>query len=444
MLRKQAVLLIHGIGEQLPMDTLRKFVETVWIDDTSLRREFVPSTIWSKPDNVSQSFELRRLTTAQNRTGTRTDFFELYWAHLMHGTTLNHVFAWIRLLLMRYPWTIPPQLRGIYFLMLAGILLSIVLAANAMLPDAQKIVTLPWWLSVSMSIIIIPFIAYVLKKILGDAARYLHPAPENIQRRHEIRTAGLAILRELHRKERNYERIILVGHSLGSVIGYDILTHGWAMFHDRYSKRPTVHKALEELEALAPATSIDGQEDCEASRIQEAQRRYRDELRANGNEWRVTDFVTLGSPLAHAEILLAKNKAELKTKQDNREFPTCLPITEMDDGRRRFSFFKDGMRFSHHAAVFASTRWTNIYFPAVSAIFGDVIGGPLSRVFGKGILDLPVKTREWWGLFSHTLYWHYRPSKQVPPHIAVLRYALNLADDSQRMKLEDLKKLCSK
>jgi len=31
--KKQAVLLIHGIGEQRPMDTLRGFVETVWTSD---------------------------------------------------------------------------------------------------------------------------------------------------------------------------------------------------------------------------------------------------------------------------------------------------------------------------------------------------------------------------------------------------------------------------
>jgi hypothetical protein len=80
---KQAVVLIHGIGEQVPMDTLRGFVEAVWTSDSSLRRPRVPAQAWSKPDAISGDFELRRLTTAQNRDGKRTDLFEFYWAHLM-------------------------------------------------------------------------------------------------------------------------------------------------------------------------------------------------------------------------------------------------------------------------------------------------------------------------------------------------------------------------
>lgn len=31
--KKQAVLLIHGIGDQQPMRTLRSFVKAVWSDD---------------------------------------------------------------------------------------------------------------------------------------------------------------------------------------------------------------------------------------------------------------------------------------------------------------------------------------------------------------------------------------------------------------------------
>ena len=39
---KQAVLLIHGIGEQRPMDTLRGFVDTVWTSDASQQRQHGP------------------------------------------------------------------------------------------------------------------------------------------------------------------------------------------------------------------------------------------------------------------------------------------------------------------------------------------------------------------------------------------------------------------
>jgi hypothetical protein len=34
------------------------------------------------------------------------------------------------------------------------------------------------------------------------------------------------MLEALHDKD-EYDRIVIVGHSLGSVIGYDITTHAW-------------------------------------------------------------------------------------------------------------------------------------------------------------------------------------------------------------------------
>ena len=58
------------------------------------------------------------------------------------------------------------------------------------------------------------------------------------------------------------------------------------------------------------------------------QGRYLEELKTNGSEWRVTDFITLGSPLAHATILLAHDAADLGRKQEAREFPRCLPALE--------------------------------------------------------------------------------------------------------------------
>lgn len=53
------------------------------------------------------------------------------------------------------------------------------------------------------------------------------------------------------------------------------------------------------------------------------------EYRANGFEWRVSDLVTAGSPLAHARWLLNLDK---KTSFDalvaDRSFPTCPPQAE--------------------------------------------------------------------------------------------------------------------
>src|SRR5438552_3557489 len=117
MAGKQAVVIIHGIGEQKPMDTLRGFVAAVWTSDETIHLANGDS-LWSKPDNLSKSFELRRLTTSQNTNNVRTDFFEFYWAHMMEGTTYGHVGAWAQTLLMRSPNSVPKQLRPVYWFLI--------------------------------------------------------------------------------------------------------------------------------------------------------------------------------------------------------------------------------------------------------------------------------------------------------------------------------------
>jgi len=68
---KQAVVVIHGIGEQRPMDTLRGFVEAVIPADTPEATPFY----WSKPDRFSRNFDLRVLKSAGRNS---TDFYEYY------------------------------------------------------------------------------------------------------------------------------------------------------------------------------------------------------------------------------------------------------------------------------------------------------------------------------------------------------------------------------
>lgn len=430
---KQAVLLIHGVGEQKPMDTLRRFVDAVWVKATDIQNEYAVrnagTLVWSKPDTVSESFELRRLTTPQNVAGIRTDFYEFYWQHLMRGTTYGHVVAWAKSLLLRKPSTVPVQLRLSYWVLWIVIVVALIAAIAIALSGAvSDDAPLPWWMSLVISVVVLPFVGLVMKEIVGDAARYLHVAPANVQCRHEIRQAGIKVLRTLH--QRGYDRIILVGHSLGSVIGYDILTYSWPSFN---WVEPTADsascQALDAVEALAVDHATD------VTQIQKAQRHYFEEFRNNGGEWRVTDFVTMASPLAHAAILLARNADDLSTKQQQREVPTCLPTLEPFVRNRqrgeRFAFELQrfpGFRIPHHAAVFALTRWTNLYFPNSKIVVGDLIGGPLRPVFGAGIRDVEVTTTQRGGLLSHTLHWILPDGVDDAPHVAALREALDLTD----------------
>jgi len=64
-----AVVLLHGIGEQRPMATLRNFVESVF-----------GKSWYSKPDRLSELFEVRRLDVKFE--GSNVHCYELYWAHI--------------------------------------------------------------------------------------------------------------------------------------------------------------------------------------------------------------------------------------------------------------------------------------------------------------------------------------------------------------------------
>jgi len=416
-MNRQAVVIIHGVGEQVPMDTLREFVKTVWLTDAQACAPSDLPRAWSKPDETSGDFELRRITTNRNRNGTRTDFFEFYWAHLMRDTTLSAVWAWARLLLLRSPSRVPRALRPVW---LSLWLLALVAAAGAALvtwPDAGA--RLLGWnratvgVASAVATVLWTALAGFLVYYAGDAARYLHVRPPNIDVRHAIRAAGVDLLQKLHKSGR-FDRIVVVGHSLGTVIAYDILGYFWQSCHAQLSlSGPQSTAALRTLERLAQDPT---------GGYADAQPAYFSELRAQGCPWLVTDLVTLGSPLAHAEVLLARNLKQLDQKRLDRELPTCPP--QLENGSE-FSFTNNGAVCPHHAALFGPTRWTNLYFPYRGLIFGDPIGGPVAPVFGAGVRDVPLTTTQWGGIFPHTRYWTDTASGNAP-HIRALRDAVRI------------------
>ena len=105
-----------------------------------------------------------------------------------------------------------------------------------------------------------------------------------------------------------------------------------------------------------------------------------------GKPWLVTDLITLGSPLAHAQLLLARTQKELRNRQNERELPTCPPIPDNRTFSYRLTYDVAGEKRTifvlHHAAAFACTRWTNLYFAARWGFFGVLVGGPLRQIFG--------------------------------------------------------------
>ena len=426
-IKKQAVLLIHGIGEQRPMDTLRNFVRAVWTEATSLHRDGKDANKhWSKPYLLSESLELRRLTTPANKAGIRTDFFELYWAHLMHGSTLSHVASWARTLLLRRPGAVPRQLRLAYWTIILLLVVGVFFAYEAV---AATNPFLSKWQSTVLSVVVVPIIAGVLTNTVGDAARYLNPSPTNVGRREEIRQLGVDVLRSLNDPKNGYDRVVVVGHSLGSVIGYDILYYTWTQMNQKQHDDASDMEKLEMLEETTRAL-VDGKA-VDVDEFQKQQRDYHDELRNNGNDWRVTDFVTLGSPLAHAAILLAQDQDDLNDKIRSRELASCPPELETSlhkPPKRLFSYPANAeQRTPHHAALYGPTRWANLYFPARFLVWGDIVGGPLRAVFGNGIKDRAVSIKRRGGFLSHTLYWSPNGKGSYnSTHLKELRDALDL------------------
>src|SRR5262249_33913083 len=123
--------------------------------------------------------------------------------------------------------------------------------------------------------------------------------------------------------------------------------------------------------------------------------------------WLISDLVTFGSPLTHAEFLIAIDHSDLEARKAARELPQSPPYREsVDPNVLHRAEAKKVMPFAnaqstrlmsyrgvnrantwmlHHAGRFVG--WPNVFDPAILVFFGDVIGGPLAPVCGPAIVD---------------------------------------------------------
>jgi uncharacterized protein YndB with AHSA1/START domain len=404
---RQAVVVIHGIGNQEPGRTLHHFVDGVFgpADGAAGPR-------YSKPDRLAKSFELRRVTVAAHGDVPTTDVYEMYWAHLVHDTTVSQVTAWASHLVMRRD--VPRRFAVLRAVLIAAVVVVLLSLTAALLFDLPSWVPAVGGLLSTATLVGGALWRWLAKGFVvtsvGDAARYLAPRPVNIANRQAIREAGVDLLRGLH-ESGDYDRIVLVGHSLGSVIAYDMVRFYWIEVGQRRVPVTTVSsRAVAEAEkAIAGARRGDAQ------RLQSM---VWDELRRNGQPWLVSDLVTVGSPLSMADFLMARDRADFDAAVAARDLPVCPPVTEDvavgDAVHRRISFdtggrTRDGstqpkVTFLHHAAAFGATRWTNLHFPT-RLVKGDPIGGAVAPLFGHWVRDvalpLPARKRR----FLHGCYW---------------------------------------
>lgn len=430
------------------MDTLRGFVDAV-LDQQQTNR-LVDAKYYSKPDFLSDNYELRRLVSAGGH-GDRTDFYEFYWAHLMPTAAWDRLAGWYWVLMYRRFRDVPGRIKPIWllsWLVLIGVVALGVYSSTHFLlgyPVAPGALDkAPWFL-----LLVIGILSATVRSFIGDAAVYLSPTPANIEARQKIRAAGLNLLDKVIASGR-YDRVIVVGHSLGSIIGYDILSLAWQKRFDDVRARLTAawqrgelpkiaSVAIRNAEGLAKTIrDIDDPNEAEREELAGKWRRatweVAEEQASNGDPWPISDFVTLGSPLTYANFLLARDDADFGRRTGERELPHCPPARELT---RRFSFEHKGVDNQgrvqkavvlNSAAVFAATAWTNLFYPSFAVLRGDFIGGPVAPLFWAGVRDVPVETSTWAGWLAHTHYWTRNPldNSLATAPLPNLREALDL------------------
>ena len=470
----QAVVVIHGMGEQIPMDTIKGFVDAVWQKDGIITANGLPdpAEVWSKPDARTGSLELRRITTRESivsppqfPTGVRTDFYELYWADLTGGATWDSLKSWVSGLLFRPPSRVPPNVRLAWLVLWLGSLLVVALGILAVLPasvwkDTPFAGLSDWqWLLAAAAVAITALVHQMGTSTFGRVVRYTRADPDNIAARAAVRDRGLKLLRALHDGP-HYKRIVIVAHSLGTMLAHDLLSYFWA---EREAAR-TIREGTPEFDALcaleqaAAQVALSPDDQARLTAYALAQRALRDQLASRpvpaanqpDRRWLISDLVTLGSPLTHAEFLIAADRADLERRIAARELPISPPYRERLDpnvlhhaqathavpianppGQTRLMSYPvvntNDTWVLHHAAPFAAARWINVYDPAMLVFFGDVISGPLRHLFGPAIVDINLKERR--GnrqsrTFTHTKYWALDEASRI----RACRGAVNLID----------------
>ncbi|MEW8564063.1 MAG: hypothetical protein AB2541_18280 [Candidatus Thiodiazotropha sp.] len=437
---RQAIVVIHGMGEQRPNDILRDFVRTAISKSDSVTNE--GPSIFLRPDKVSGSYDSLRFQSYSSNCHSQTEFYEYHWAHHMAGNKLVHLWPLIKRLLFRL--RVPKRLIPIWLLLVlftittfCTIVWTIIRGGELGLPGILGEIGLSIF-AVSLIILSLMPINYWFTHYLTDVARYLDASPSNQDNRDAIRKGLIELLTDLHNTDR-YSRIIIAAHSLGSIIAYDAITYLWARMNKLHKIEPIIpeFKELKKVEDIGGDLEILKEDPVATKHLrelyQESQRNAWIEKRLTGNPWLITDLITFGSPLAHAQILMATNKKNLREKQDMFEIPRCPPVKEPFahnkwDGDTWYSWRNSQHhRIIYHAAPFAIVRWTNLWFQS------DWFAGPLSSYFGYGINDLklhngPLRTRI--PLWAHTQYFKYCKENEPPEFIRQIRMKLDLKADN--------------
>lgn len=413
-IKRQAVVVVHGMGEQRPMETLRSFVYGVKEELEKRDEAEKYSTIRSKPDSIGDIYETTRLSMDSTRDRPITDFYEFYWAHNMRNTQFSQMLTWMKRLIFTWVGKTPPRLKPLWFTIWGLIVIAIISAY--LISNYYKASTLEKVLAPVLTAAIFPvllsaigsFFKSAFLNSVGDAARYFTPEPDNIGERSRIRQQGILFLKKLHTlaSREKVDRIIIVAHSLGTVVAYDLLRLLWTEYNTIYQQLPVVSQdAMEKINGYSDGTLPLGEDDL--ATFQNLQFKCWQEQKDLGNPWLISDFITMGAAINAIDYLMVSNETidnliaqrelpvspAIKDAKDNTIFFNSFPPYELDGHKRT-------VKILNHGALFAVTRWTNIFYNS------DFVGGRMQRVFGKGIKDVPLKRNSIWCYpGGHTAYW---------------------------------------
>jgi len=409
--KKQAIVLIHGIGEQRPMGTATMFAETIAGDDK----------IYYKPSNYGLRGEINKISIQKNKNRPTTDIYEYYWAHEFRDNKLSTINNWLFHLViecarkltagMASPRSnsqeegLPKSKEGwIVFVGFAYGAALMLIAALAIF--ASRSLTSLVVAAITGYAVYKLLLSNILLGYLADAAKYLSNHPDNISARERVRSGAIKLLRDLNESE-DYDRILIVGHSLGSVIGSDALTQYWHEVCDsaphRGDGREILKKKCDDFILMMENPSQPNF----ISQFQRHQRLMREALVESGCTWKITDLVTVGSPLSFANFLLARNDQDFRLKTNKtQQLLLCPPLGGTKDhlylGRPEGTPPRSS-RYPAASTAYLYTRWTNLHGTK------DLIGGRVAPLYGIGVLDVKVNST---GFFrAHTEYFSGRSEK---------------------------------
>ena len=405
---RTAVVIVHGMGEQRPMDTLDGFVKMA-LRPRDVNGEPKWDYYYSRPAEVTGSYEARRYISRQlgsfmgpdgaptEPIQGQTEIYEYHWSYLMTGNRFADVMPKTLRLLLRRASNVPDALFGIWRVVWI-VLLAILLAIPALFVAGYLLNTdVPAWIiGVIVSAVILIFwfglfrlvaraLVNKVTKSFVDVVRYLDTSPHSYAARRAIRGGLVDLLHALH--DGRYSRVVVVAHSLGAYIAYDALTALWAQTHELHAgpiDDPIPLESLDTLEGAADRLIADPDAPGALDDFQDLQFALWQDLRRQGNPWRITDFVTAGTPMALADLLVTRPSLFSGFTKADRTYRTelfdslvrrgalvrcpprseTLPVESNEHHPVSYRWNRSGPReVLGSQSPFAVTRWTNLWFP---------------------------------------------------------------------------------